>query len=77
MSEIEIRLWERAEAAIEKIVMDLNNGDWPVRASAKAATVAVLRELSEEVAQAEDEDDGNMWPDSGDLSLIADALEEA
>lgn len=73
MSDLTVRLWERAEAAIRSSFHDESD----IRECAKAATVAVLRELSDEVEQAEDEDEGNMWPDSGDLSLIADALEEA
>lgn len=42
----------------------------------KAATVAVLRGLSDEVAKAET-DDNDLWPDSDDLQLLADELEES
>lgn len=76
MSEFVVRLWERAEAAIEKVGADeLGGGILPARSMAKAAVVAVLKELSDEVEQAE-EDDNESWPDSDDLAMLADELEE-
>lgn len=72
MSDITTRLWERAEAAIEKVI--LCGGLIEARGLAHVATVAVLRQLSDELAGAEE--DGIDWPDSDDLALIADDLEE-
>lgn len=74
MSDFVVRLWERAEAAIVKAAMDAGGGDLPARSMAKAATVAVLKELSDEVEKAEEDD--AMWPDSDDLAMLADELEE-
>lgn len=68
MSNITTRLWERAEAAIEAAT------DRTARGMAKAATVAVLKELSDEIDQAEADD--VVWPDSDDLAMLADALDE-
>jgi hypothetical protein len=71
MSDITTRLWERAEAAIEK---GLRATSEPVpRHLAKLAAAALLRELSAEAAAAEDDD--VEWPDSGDLAIIAADLE--
>lgn len=71
-SDIKTRLWERAEAAIFSIARDYR---LPIRQMTKAATAAVLRELSDEVYVAE-EDDNTEWPGSWDLEQLADALEE-
>lgn len=71
MSDITTRLWERAEAAIEK-GLSVSSDPNP-RHLAKLATVALLRELSTEVAEAEDDD--VEWPDSGDLAILARNLE--
>lgn len=68
-----VSLWESAQAAIgaeARGVLD----DEEVRRYAKVAVVAVLRQLSDEVEQAEE--DETEWPDSGDLWMIAQKLED-
>jgi hypothetical protein len=70
MSDFTTRLWERAEATIEAVMAT----DRTARGMAKAATVAVLKELSDEIEKAEEDD--VMWPDSDDLAGLADELDE-
>jgi hypothetical protein len=77
MSDVMIRLWERAEAAISAVAIEEGLARWcPARRMAKVATVAVLRELSSEIALAE-EDDNDLWPDSDDLLILAGELEDS
>lgn len=71
MSDINTRLWERAEAAIE---IGLRVSATPnARHLAQLATVALLRELSSEITATEEDDVD--WPDAGDLTILADNLE--
>lgn len=68
--DITVRLVRRVEVELRQITSD----HMAVRQMAKAATVAVLRELSDEVEKAE-ENDNMEWPDSDDLAMLADDLE--
>jgi hypothetical protein len=73
VSDIVTRLWERAEAAIERVALDEGLALAPVRRMAREATVALLHELDAEIGQANE--DGADWPDYGDFGLLADDLE--
>jgi hypothetical protein len=67
-----VALWESAQAAIGAVA-GRHLTEEQVRAYAKDAVVAVLRTMSEQATEAED--NGQDWPDSGDLWILAEALE--
>jgi hypothetical protein len=69
-----ISLWESAQAAIGAEAGNLL-AEEQVQRYAKVATVAVMRQLDDEIGLADD--DGVVWPDPGDLSILADSLEES
>lgn len=64
-----IALWEESERAIRANFHDQAD----IRECARAAAVALLRRLAEEMTLSEEDDE--MWPDSDDLLLLADELE--
>jgi hypothetical protein len=70
-----LSIWESAEAAIGAAAGKTLTPE-QCRQYAKDAAVAILRTLSEQVAEAE-EDDNDLWPDSDDLMILAGELEES
>jgi hypothetical protein len=69
-----LSLWEAAEAAIGAAAGKAASPE-QCRRYAKDATVAILRVLSEQVAEAEE--DEVLWPDSDDLLILAGTLEDS
>lgn len=70
-----LELWESAENAMKEAAVDLDIpiNLIPINRFAKAAAVAVMRRLDAEIALAEEDD--MIWPDAGDLLILAGELE--
>lgn len=69
-----LELWEAAETAV-RAAAGRSPADASLSSLAKAATVAVLRRLDKEIELAEEDD--VVWPESGDLLILAGELEES